>query len=73
MRIVHWNKLAKLDYYDNIDYLLRDWSEKDAQEFINKVDDIEFILKQGNIDFQNTEIPNVKRCVISKQISLFYK
>jgi hypothetical protein len=73
MRTVHWNKMAKLDYYDNIDYLLRDWSEKEAQVFIDEVDEIEFILKQGNIDFQNTEIPNIKRCVICKQISLFYK
>ncbi len=37
MRTVHWNKIARLDYYDNIDYLLRDWSEKEAQEFIDEV------------------------------------
>ena len=30
MREVHWNKLARSDYYQYIDYLLREWSEKDA-------------------------------------------
>ncbi len=73
MREVHWNKLARFDYYQNIDYLLREWSEKDAQEFINEVDDIEFILKQGKVEFQDTNVRNIKRCIICKQISLFYK
>jgi len=61
MRTVHWNELAKLDYYNNIDYLLREWSEKEAQKFIDEVNETEFILKQGNIDFQNTDIPGIKR------------
>lgn len=73
MRTVHWNKLAVLDYYDNIDYLLREWSEKEAQQFIDEVYDTEFILKQGNIEFQNTDLPGIRRCVICKQISLLYR
>jgi plasmid stabilization system protein ParE len=73
MRTVHWNKIARLDYIDNIDYLLRDWSEKEAQEFIDAVDETEFILMQGNVEFQNTDMPEIKRCVICKQITLFYR
>ena len=73
MRKVHWNKLAVIDYFNNIDYLLREWSEKQAQDFIDEVYEVESILKQGNIDFQNTDLPEVKRCVICKQISLFYR
>lgn len=73
MRKVHWNKLACSDYYQNIEYLQLEWSEKDAQEFIDEVDDIEFILKQGKVEFQGTNVKEVKRCVICKQISLFYK
>jgi len=73
MRKVHWNKLARSDYYQNIDYLLREWSEKDAQEFIDEVDEIEFILNAGKVDFQDTNSKDIKRYVICKQISLFYK
>ncbi|MFO7999738.1 MAG: hypothetical protein R6U46_00735 [Marinilabilia sp.] len=73
MRTVHWNKIARLDYFDNIDYLLRDWSEREAQEFIDAVDETEFILKQGNVEFQNTDMPEIKRCVVCKQITLFYR
>ena len=73
MRKIYWNKLAKSDYYQNIDYLLREWTEKDAQEFIDEVDETEFILKQGKVEFQDTNVKDIKRCVICKQITLFYK
>lgn len=73
MRKVRWNKLARSDFYQNIDYLLGKYSKKEAQEFIDEVDDIEFILKQGKVEFQGTDVKDLKRCVICKQISLFYK
>ncbi|MBN2613573.1 MAG: hypothetical protein JXB00_18600 [Bacteroidales bacterium] len=73
MRKVHWNKIARLDYYENIDYLLHKWSEKEAQDFIDEVYETEFILEQGNIDFQDTDLPDIKHFVLCKQISLFYR
>ncbi len=73
MRTIHWNKKAKSDYFENIDFLLKEWSEKVAQEFIDEVFEVEFILSKGNIDFQNTDIKGVKRFVIRKQITLFYR
>ena len=73
MRTVRWNKLAKLDYYGNIDYLLKNWSEKEAQNFIYKIYEIETILAFGNVEFQNTDRVGVYRCVINKQITLFYR
>lgn len=73
MRIVRWNKLSRLDYYQNISYLLQNWSEKEAQNFIDKVWEIENLLAKGNIDFQDTERKNIKRCVIDKHVSLFYR
>jgi len=73
MRTVRWNKLARLDYYQNISYLLQNWSEKEAQNFIDKVFEIETMLAKGNIEFQDTDRVDIKRCVINKQISLFYR
>lgn len=73
MRRIKWNKLAREDYYGSIDYLLRKWSEKEAQNFIDEVDEILFILKQGKVDYQETDYPGVRRCVIRPQITLFYK
>ena len=73
MREIVWNNKARLDFYENIDYLLENWSEKAAQQFIDEVSHIEFILKQGNVDFQNTDIEGVNRFVFRKQITLFYR
>ena len=73
MRTVRWNKLARLDYYQNISYLLQIWSEKEAQNFIDKVYEIETMLAKGNVEFQNTDRLEIKRCVINKQISLLYR
>lgn len=73
MRSLIWNKLAKVDYFENIDYLLREWSEKEAQEFIDEVQEIENILRKGVVEFQDTDRQDVKRCVICKQVTLFYR
>jgi hypothetical protein len=73
MRRIHWNNLAKLDYYQTIDYLLLKWNDAVAQEFIDLVAETEFILKTGNIDFRETDIKGVRCYVVCKQITLFYK
>lgn len=73
MRQIKWNKLAKEDYYNNIDYLLSKWSEKEAQHFIEEVDEVIFILRHGKVDFQETDYPGIRRCAIRSQITLFYK
>jgi len=73
MRRIRWNPAAVIDYNENIDYLLEKWLEKAAQQFIDEVNHIEFILRQGNVDFQETEFEGVKRIVIRKQINLFYR
>ena len=73
MRKVLWNNRAKLDYFENINFLLDNWTENEAQQFINEVNHIEHILSIGNVDFQDTDFAGVKRLVVRKQITLFYK
>jgi plasmid stabilization system protein ParE len=73
MRRILWNEFARQDFYHNIDYLLMEWSEKEAQAFIDKVFDILFILEKGNVEFQKTSKKDIRRCVITRQISLFYR
>ena len=73
MRRIRWNPTAVIDYNENIDYLLEKWSEKAAQQFIDEVNHIEFILRQGNVDFPDTDFKGIKRFVIRKQITLFYR
>ena len=73
MRKVFWNNLAKADYYQIIDYILSNWGEIPAQDFIDQVDKIESLLETGNVDFELTNRKDIRRCVLSKQVTLFYK
>jgi hypothetical protein len=47
--------------------------KKEAQEFIDKVHHVEYILTIGNMDFQDTDFIEVKRLGMRKQITLFYR
>lgn len=56
MRDIEWSPKAETDYYAIIDFLLKNWSINEAQNFIDQVYDIEYILKQGNVDFKMLRI-----------------
>jgi hypothetical protein len=41
-KAIVWNISALSDYHDNIDYLLREWSETEALHFMDDVENIIF-------------------------------
>ena len=71
--MVIWSKLAQADYWDNIDYLLENWSEKEAQHFINRVEQIISLVDKTPQLFQQSEIPTVHRVPVVPQITLYYR
>lgn len=73
MRKIIWSDDAEIDYSDNIDFLLKNWSEKEAEEFINKVDNILYNLKNKLVNYRSSSFQNIKQCVVCKQITLFYR
>ena len=73
MRTVKWSAQAKLDYASNVDYLLEHWSEKEAMRFVASVEKIISDLKSGIVNFMPTNKKDVRRCVVCKQVTLFYR
>ena len=73
MRKEIWTETASFEYEQNIDYVLQRWSEKEALRFINKVESIIYDLKKETIEYPLTERENIRKCVITKQITLFYE
>ncbi|MGM0407031.1 MAG: type II toxin-antitoxin system RelE/ParE family toxin [Bacteroidota bacterium] len=73
MKKIVWNELAKIDYHENIDYLLKEWSVDEAITFINDVEEVFFNLKNGNVEYPDTGYEDIKKCVVCKQITLYYK
>lgn len=70
---VIWAPQAKQDFWNNIDYLEAEWSEKIALSFIEKVNTTIDLLKNGNVLFLKTNYKNVYKIVITKHISLYYR
>jgi len=68
-----WTEPALDDYHSNIEYLLKEWSEKEALAFIDDVEKVLHQIQQGNIIFKETGYHNIQYFVICKQISLYYR
>jgi len=68
-----WSDDAKLDYDENIEYLLKEWSEKSAANFIKEVETVLKLLKKNPNLFPKSNYKSIRRAVIRKQITLFYQ
>ncbi|RZJ48335.1 MAG: type II toxin-antitoxin system RelE/ParE family toxin [Flavobacterium sp.] len=70
---VIWAPQAKKDFWNNIDYLEAESSEKSVLHFIEKVNTTITLLKNDNVLFLKTNYRNVYKVVITKHISLYYR
>ncbi|WP_416377793.1 type II toxin-antitoxin system RelE/ParE family toxin [Algoriphagus sp. D3-2-R+10] len=72
MKVI-WTNQAQKDYDQNIDYLLSEWSEKVAQNFIDQVNLTIQLLTINPYLYQQSNYQNIRKAFITKQILLFYK
>ena len=56
MRIIIWTNEAEPDYSANIDYLLKEWTISEAEEFINKAENFYTTLRQVKL---NAKLPDL--------------
>ena len=68
-----WTEKAKLDYWENIAYLEKEWTLNDVYNFMDKVDDLIALLTKSNLTFKPANYNNVFQVPITKQITFFYK
>jgi plasmid stabilization system protein ParE len=62
-------KLDKL-----FDYLIENWSEKVKNEFVTKLDSsLDLIRKQPEIFPKSQKAKDLRKCVLTKQTTLFYR
>ena len=72
MKVI-WTHQAQKDYDQNIDYLLSEWSERVARNFIDQVNLTIQLLTINPYLYQQGNYQNIRKAFITKQISLFYK
>jgi len=61
------------DYHSNIDFLLERWTTHIAQEFVEQVEGILELIAIFPETYPLSNYRDVRKAVIRKQISLFYK
>jgi len=72
MKII-WSEDALLDYHQNIDYLLVDWSESVALQFVEEVEGVIELIQINPELYPLTDYRGIRKALIRKQITLFYK
>jgi len=72
--VVNWSLKSKADYFEIIDYLIDNWGRNSAKKFK------ETLMKSLNLIsimpyiYTETEFrENVRRCIVVKQVSMYYK
>ena len=73
MREIIWSNLAESDYENNINYLLEEWSEKEALRFVNSVKNHLEIIASSPYIFPDKNGDGYRSAVIVSQITLYYK
>lgn len=74
MRVVNWTEEAKSTFNSNLNYLHTEWNTKVVSDFLDRVDYVVELIQTNPNSFLlvNSE-KNVRRCVVTKQISLYFK
>lgn len=72
MKDIIWNQSATEDYHDNIDYLLKKWTEREALFFMDEVESIISLIKKDIVVFKESGFKGIRQCVINKHITLYY-
>ena len=68
-----WSNPAKNDYWNNIDFLLEEWSEKEAKNFISEVNRVLKLISKNPKTFFKVGYRELRRVPITPHITLFYE
>lgn len=69
---IKWTPRSKSDYISIIDHLHQNWTEKELMRFINKTEKVLMLISKTPHMFPVAQNKNVRKCVLTKQVLLFY-
>lgn len=73
-RQIEWSPRATREYLKLIDYLLEEWGEKTAKRFSKRFFNLlHRVLERPEMYPVASKRKIVRRCVVSKHISLYYR
>ena len=70
---IHWTKKAEKTFDKVVVYLLKDWSEKEVQNFVRKTNNVIGHIAAKPRLFPTSKKINIHTALITKHNSLLYK
>jgi len=68
-----WSPNAKITYFKVIEYLYEKWTIREVDIFVNRVDEILGYISSNQLLYPYSKESGTHKCVVVKQVSLFYK
>ena len=71
--VVEWAPLAQAGYTEILEYLKSNWPINVLASFVERTEVVIDFIGKNPLQYQHFEERNIHRCVVVKQISLFYR
>jgi plasmid stabilization system protein ParE len=70
---VIWSPRSRITYYKILEYLLENWTFKEIETFIDRTEEVINHICENSALYPYSTESNTHKCVIVKQVSLFYR
>lgn len=71
---IFWSPDAKNDYIKILEYLNTHWGQREVTNFITRTENtLQLISANPRLFVSSTKKPAVHRCVLNREISLYYR
>jgi plasmid stabilization system protein ParE len=70
---VIWSPTSRITYYQILEYLVEKWTVNELEAFIDRTEEIINLICDNPLLYPYSSNSDTHRCVVVKQISLFYR
>ena len=71
---ITWSPSSKNSYFEILDYLDIAWGTKERNNFIARTEEVIYLISTNPFLYPPSKIKaNIHRCVVAKQVNLFYQ
>jgi plasmid stabilization system protein ParE len=68
-----WSPKAKDTYYQILEYLESNWSNKEVNDFVNRTEEVLAFIAANPSQYIKSVKADIHKSVLVKQVSLFYR
>jgi plasmid stabilization system protein ParE len=70
---IEWSPRAKFTHQQILDYLQKNWTEKEINNFVTRTETVLLYISQNPLQYPYSKENDIHKCVLRKQVSLYYQ